>query len=444
MLKYLKKRVLRFCVNLYHLIPLSGVTKAKIKLFIFSHFGFLCRSLPAYTQFIQIYKNQSNKRGKVTLKRRKINILMVSAVLPMPDRDAGSINTEYIIKILLDLGYSVSFFPLYFRAYVPKYTEKLQQIGVNIIDNSVAKNLTEYLKDQGKDYTSIHLFRYDVGNDSVKIIKKHAPHSKIVFHNMELAYLREKRQSEVEKSLMLHLKSLRTKQIESKIIAKSDYTVVHTDFEKEKILNELRTGSPDKIRVFPYIYECEEGKSFEEREGIMFIGNFIHPPNYDAALFLLKDILPKIREKLLDIKCYIVGSNPPEEFFNLKDKDTIITGFVEDAKEYFRNVRLTVVPLRFSSSVRGKIVASLSHGTPCVTTTVGAEGMGFTNERDILIADNSDIFPECVVGLYQDYGLWQKISDSGISFIKENYSYSSGKEIIAGLMNEIINSSKMS
>jgi len=132
----------------------------------------------------------------------------------------------------------------------------------------------------------------------------------------------------------------------------------------------------------------------------MFIGNFIHPPNYDAALFLLIDILPEIRKRLLDIKCYIVGSNPPEEFYDLKDENTIITNFVEDAKEYFKKVRLTVVPLRFSSSVRGKIVASLSHGTPCVTNTMGSEGMGFTNEKNILIADNSDIFADYVIKFY--------------------------------------------
>lgn len=448
MLTYLKIEVLKFCVNLYQLVPLSGITKAKVKFFIFSHFGFLCKSIPAYAQFKQVYsnvnENQLKERAKAEAKHGKTNILMVSAVLPMPDKDAGSINTQYIIKIMLDLGYSVSFFPLYFRVYVPGYTENLQKIGVNVIDNSHVRNLAEYLKDQGKNYTSIHLFRYDVANDSLKIIKKYAPDCRIVFHNMELAYLREKRQAAVEKSLMMLLKSLRTKRIESKIIEMSNYTVVHTQFERAKILNELRAGSPAKVRVFPYVYECERGRPFEEREGIMFIGNYIHPPNYDAAVFLLKDILPKIREKHLDIKCYIVGSNPPEEFFNLKDKDTIITGFVEDAKEYFRNVRLTVAPLRFSSSVRGKIVASLSHGTPCVTTTIGAEGMGFTNERDILIADNPDIFAQCVIGLYRDYGLWHKISDNGKSFIEENYSYSSGKQIIAGLMNEIINSSQVS
>ncbi len=391
-------------------------------------------------QFKQIYGDKYLKRNNVVLKRKKNNILMIYTSLPMTNKDAGSIFIEYLIKIMIDLGCGVSFFPLYLRNHIPQYTDYYRHIGINVIDDSVAGNLSSYLKKEGHNYSYIVLIRYDIGNECYKIIHKHASHCKIIFYNLELAYLREKRQAEITNSFLLQSKASRTKKMELDLIEKADYTFVHTAFEKEEILSELRNGSgkrsdiAEKIKVFPYIYDIDIGNPPEYREGIMFIGNYAHPPNYDAVLYFLKDILPRIREKQPDLKCYIVGSNPPRELYAYQTDNTVITGYVEEAKDYFKKVKLTIVPLRFSSSVRGKVIISLGHGTPCVSTSMGAEGMGLTHGQNILVADDIDSFTNYVADVYQNQELWKKFSDKGLQFVQQNHSYGIGKNIVSSII----------
>lgn len=439
-MKKYSRTVLYFFVNLYQALPLSGITKFRIRTFIFLYFGFICKSLPAYTQFKQIYGNKYPARNKVALKRKDTHVLMIYASLPMPDKDAGSIFIDNVIKIMIELGYCVSFFPLYFRNHIPQYTDYYRGIGINVIDDSIAGNLSSYLNKEGHNYSYIYLVRYDIGNECYKTIQKYASHCKIIFYNLELAYLREKRQAEITNSFVLQSKASRTKKIELDFIEKADYTFVHTGFEKRKILSELENGSgksadlAEKIKVFPYICDIDIGNPPENREGIMFIGNYAHPPNYDAALYFLKDILPRIREKQSDMKCYIVGSNPPEELYAYQTENTVITGYVEEAKDYFKRVKLTIVPLRFSSSVRGKVIISLGHGTPCVATSIGVEGMGLTHGQDIFVADDIDSFAHYVTDVYQNQELWKKVSDRGLQFVQQNHSYGTGKKIISAII----------
>ena len=58
---------------------------------------------------------------------------------------------------------------------------------------------------------------------------------------------------------------------------------------------------------------CPNGKPFAQREGLVFIGGFRHPPNADAVLWYAREILPRVRERLPGVKTYIVGSNVPAD-----------------------------------------------------------------------------------------------------------------------------------
>ena len=81
-----------------------------------------------------------------------------------------------------------------------------------------------------------------------------------------------------------------------------------------------------------------------------------------------------------------------------------------------------VAPLRYGAGMKGKIGQALSFGLPTVTTSVGAEGMNLTNEREVLIADAPEVFADEICRVYQNENLWQRLSDNGFDFIKGNFS----------------------
>ena len=171
-----------------------------------------------------------------------------------------------------------------------------------------------------------------------------------------------------------------------------------------------------------------------ERKQLLFVGNFSHRPNADAVHFLAREILPLIRKSLPGIELLVVGDNAPPEFAEYESSGVRVLGFVPDLDPIIAGCRVFVAPIRFGSGVNGKIGEALSHGLPVVTNTIGAEGWGFTNGIQVLIADTPDDFAAAVLRLYENAGLWQALSDNGYRHIAENYT----PEVIGRIINESV------
>ena len=80
----------------------------------------------------------------------------------------------------------------------------------------------------------------------------------------------------------------------------------------------------------------------------------------------------------------------------------------------------------------------MAHGMPVVTTTIGAEGFGLTNEFDVMIADEPSAFAAAVARLYSDRDLWEKVSLNGRLRIEENFTPEVVSETINRSLREFI------
>ena len=81
--------------------------------------------------------------------RLRGRVLVVDAYTPEPDQDSGSVRLTYLMKCLLDLGYGVSFFPDN-RAWAGRYTEALQQAGVQAWYDPWLGSAADFLRARGK------------------------------------------------------------------------------------------------------------------------------------------------------------------------------------------------------------------------------------------------------------------------------------------------------
>src|SRR5438309_6938521 len=81
-----------------------------------------------------------------------------------------------------------------------------------------------------------------------------------------------------------------------------------------------------------------------------------------------------------------------------------------------------IAPLRFGDGMKGKIEQALSYGLPVVTTSIGAEGMGLENGREVMIANDAKGFAAALIRLYEDATLWQRLSDNGYSHIARYFT----------------------
>src|SRR5205085_5562181 len=112
-----------------------------------------------------------------------------------------------------------------------------------------------------------------------------------------------------------------------------------------------------------------------KRRGIAFIGGYGHPPNLDAARWLITEIMSRLRERDPKIECLLIGDGLPDGVRQRCRDGVVALGPVEKLAEIFDRVRLTVAPLRFGAGVKGKVIDSLAAGVPCVMSPIGAEGL---------------------------------------------------------------------
>ena len=109
--------------------------------------------------------------------------------------------------------------------------------------------------------------------------------------------------------------------------------------------------------------------------------------------------------------------SPKIESVNIK-----VTGFVVDPTVYTSSCLVSIVPLRFGAGMKQKILEAMAYGCPVVTTSIGAEGMGLSEDSDVLVAEKPEDFAWKVISLYRDEKIWHKLSKNGYKKVRKNYS----------------------
>ena len=135
---------------------------------------------------------------------------------------------------------------------------------------------------------------------------------------------------------------------------------------------------------------------------ILFVGGFNHPPNVDAARWLVTEILPLVNASCTDVHVHLVGSNPGEQVQALASAQVTVHGYLSDEKlaALYRQVGLAVVPLRYGAGVKGKVIEAVQHNVPLVTTFVGAEGIPDAEEV-CWVVDSAPALAEVIAGIIE-------------------------------------------
>ncbi len=364
-------------------------------------------------------------------------VLVIDHCTPRPDQDAGSITALNIMRILLGMGYKVTFAPEDNFLFLAPYTRDMQRMGIECLYSPFVTSLEEHLAKYGKTYDIVITFRMTAAERNIRTIKRHCPDAKYILHTSDLHHLREGREAELVSSDSLRRKAKKTKEKELAIVRLSDAVIVHSTVEKTMLEEELNSKQEDsRICLFPWAIDIPgRTRSFDGRDGILFVAGFQHLPNKDAAVYFVKEIFPLVRKKLPGTFFRVVGSHIPDDVRDLAGHGVDIAGYVEDLASEMDRARITVVPLRYGAGIKGKIGTSLSYGVPCVSTSIGAEGMSLSPGDGVLVGDDPDVFASRVAELYEDKALWESSSTGGLAFVKKNYSLEAGMDTMKHIIN---------
>lgn len=174
----------------------------------------------------------------------------------------------------------------------------------------------------------------------------------------------------------------------------------------------------------------------EQPKFIIFCGALWTQPNQEGLLWFYHNIWSKVKKTLPDLKLLIVGSGKaPHSFKNmLADNSLQFTGPVEDVKSWYNKASVAIVPLLSGSGTRLKILEAMSLGVPIVSTSKGAEGIEYSNGKDILIADSESEFATNLITLLQNKNDRIEIAKAARILVEAKYDWN----IIGAKMNTFL------
>ena len=157
---------------------------------------------------------------------------------------------------------------------------------------------------------------------------------------------------------------------------------------------------------------------------LLFVGSPGHPPNVEAAAWIVTELWPIIRDRRPDATLTLLNMDVPAvRRLSAGAPDVEITGPVTDVVPYYRRADLCLAPIRSGSGTRLKILEAMALGVPVVSTSVGAEGLDVTPNVDITIADTANGFASLVVELLQDAGRRAAIAAAARHTVVERYDW---------------------
>jgi glycosyltransferase involved in cell wall biosynthesis len=265
----------------------------------------------------------------------------------------------------------------------------------------------------------------------VPLLRRFAPRAFVAFDTVDLHFLRTERQAELEGSTAAQAAARDRRDEELALIGAADLTIVVSEVEQQVL---ARLAPEASVLLLSNIHEpMPGGKPLAERDGLVFIGGFEHPPNVDAVLWYAREVLPRLRERLPGLTTYIVGSKVTAAIRALAAPDFVVTGFVPDVTPYFTGCRASIAPLRYGAGVKGKVNLAMSYGLPVVATSMAVEGMHVVPGEDVLVADDAAGFVAAIERICRDDALWRKLARGGVANVERHFSRAVAAQALARL-----------
>ena len=383
----------------------------------------------AHYALIDAGNHQSQDRA------RTLRMLYVDADTPTPDQNAGSIEAINLMRMFGDFGFRVTFVPESNFVHRGHYTQALQDSGIECIHHPFASTIKDVLAGQAFDV--VVLCRAYIAERYIDLVRQMAPTAKIIFNTVDLHFLREEREAALRNDAAAAARAAKSRETELQSISKSDITIVLSSYEKEMLEN----AAPNAlVRVVPLVRNIPgklDAPGFEKREHVLFVGTYQHPPNEDAAIFFAREVWPLVSPRLPGVKFLVAGSAVTPNVAALAGGGVKVMGFVDDLDTLLNQTRISVAPIRFGAGLKGKVATTLQAGVPTVATTIAAEGMALTDNREILIADTPEALADAVVQLYTDETLWRRLAQQGFEFVRREFSLETNILRVASLLEDI-------
>jgi glycosyltransferase involved in cell wall biosynthesis len=380
-----------------------------------------------------------------------MKFLQICSKPPYPITDGHTIGMNYLTRILLDSGHQVKVLTAETQKHpMQKNIDKdyldSTQIEAVFIDTKI-NPFDAFINLFGKESYNIARFyskeferkiieilsgnTFDVVHietlyfaQYIDIIRKHS-NAKIVLREHNVEYLIWERRAAAEenpfKKRYLSLLAQRLKNYELSVLNNFDGITTVTEIDKQHLVD---MDCKIKIEHIPVAYDLPETMEIKEIfPSLVYLGAMDWSPNLEGMIWFLDNVWEQLHEQYPELKFYIAGRKIDDYKQELQRAGIILCGEVESASEFICSKGLLVVPIQFGSGIRVKIIEGMSLGKAIVTSTIGAEGIGYQDGKDILIANTPEEYISSITKCLWDKKFYSALGTNAKHSAAKQFGY---------------------
>lgn len=200
--------------------------------------------------------------------------------------------------------------------------------------------------------------------------------------------------------------------------AEKVWCIAEEDLQRFK---SLQNGDDKNLTLIPVgldfkksVHAVADIKS--DKINLLFLGKMDWAPNKDGLKWFLEEVWPKIDSSRFELQ--IVGSGDSSwgtELFKAPGINFI--GFAKDLEAVYSQCDFSIIPIRYGSGTRIKVIESISKGVPIVSTEMGVQGSGL---HDYFKAESADEWVKVINSLERNRG--QEMAEKAFLELEKMYS----------------------
>jgi glycosyltransferase involved in cell wall biosynthesis len=160
---------------------------------------------------------------------------------------------------------------------------------------------------------------------------------------------------------------------------------------------------------------------FSSSEKWCFLASLEWMPNIQGLEYFLEHLWPALKQAHPALTLSVAGRRMPEAWKSREISGVQFVGEVESVKDYFSKHGFLIVPLWSGSGVRIKLIEALAMGIPCISTTVGAEGLGLIHQQQLLEANLLEEWMEVANKILSNPTISSDLSQKGREFVLQHF-----------------------
>lgn len=220
---------------------------------------------------------------------------------------------------------------------------------------------------------------------------------------------------------LLRAEYKRVLQYEAKVFDLFDKKAIISQPDRDKIPHPRR----EEIVVIPngvdtdYFKPRKTDKTFD----IVFTGNMAYPPNVNGAEYLIKQIMPKVWAQKPGTRVAIAGANPAFSVKALASERVVITGWVDDIRDYYAGSRIFVAPMQIGTGLQNKVLEAMAMQLPCISSPLANRALNASEGKEILIGRNAADYAQHILSLLSDPDQQESLGLNGYKFVIQRYNW---------------------